>query len=179
MIQRILLGLIVGLPLATGQVGADMNKCRDAQGRVTYTDAPCPGAAGVGQRVEVPPLPKADISSLPRDAQNRPILNQSGGAAIVLAPREKPGPANALAACSALVTRCVVPGRRELDDCFLSAPRCASARPWEEVPYKPCCTEACWQRYQGLRQAGQAPLKAFDLALFGAGSVDAGCLPAR
>ncbi len=179
MIKQAWAGWLAGGLLLAAPACADLNKCQDASGRVTYTDQACPSATRTPKRVEVPPLPKVDLSGLPRDAQGRPILSQSGSAAIVLDQRDKLGPTNVLAACSALVTHCYRPGQRELDDCFLSAPRCASARPWEDPAYRPCCPEACWQHYQARRKAGDAPMRALDQALFGGGSPERSCLPAR
>jgi hypothetical protein len=164
-------------PLCASISHADLNKCQDASGRVTYTDQPCPSTMPPAKRVVVPPLPKVDVSGLPRDARGRPIVGQMGDSALVLEKRDQPGPANALAACSTLVTRCYQPGTRELDDCVASTPRCATSRPWEETPFKPCCSEACVQAYRSQRQAGAAPLKALDQALFGGGVATQGCLP--
>jgi hypothetical protein len=73
-----LLFCVLGLGL-TLPAYADLNKCQDASGRVTYTDQACPSATRAPKRVAVPPLPKVDLSGLPRDAQGRPILSQQGG----------------------------------------------------------------------------------------------------
>jgi hypothetical protein len=166
--------------LAVG-ASADTYKCRGASGVIAYGDKPCPKGDGQDYRppraVAVPPLPSPDLSSLPADERGRPVLSRSGGAAIVLEKQEAPGPINVLAACSALVTRCVKPGERELDDCFHSAPRCASARPWLDQPYRQCCPEACWRAYDGKRRSGVPPLAAFDQVLFGADKGAASCLP--
>jgi hypothetical protein len=128
--------------------------------------------------VVVPPLPqppKMDLSRLPKDAAGNILLMQSGGASLVLAPAPKPGPINFLARCSGLVSYCYKPGERSLDACFMSAPRCASSRPWDDVAEvnAQCCPSECWQRYEKERIDGQAPLSAFDHALFGANS----CMP--
>ncbi len=128
-------------------------------------------------RVEVPPLPQTDLgaltSALPKDAQGRPIVGSSGpgGASLVLEQQKEPGPVNALARCSALVTYCYAPGERELDACFFSVPRCATAQPWKESDA--CCPDACWDRYEAARKEGRPPLAAFDAALFREG----GCVP--
>lgn len=178
-----------------------MFKCRDSAGRVNYTDQPCetsgmsreaapaksfpapntnaitspaPNAAAPAYRtpepVDVPSLPEVDVSGLPRDAQGRPVLSQTPGASLVLE-KSEPGPVQALARCSALVTRCVEPGKRDLDACFLSAPRCATNQPWLESGT--CCPPACRERYVKERQAGKAPLVALDSVLFGSNS----CVP--
>ncbi len=173
---------LVALLLLAAGAHAELNKCQDASSRVTYTDQACPStstaapAARAPKRVEVAPPPQADLSALPKDAQGRPILSRSGDAAVVLEQRA-PGPTNVLAVCSSMVTRCYKPGERELDDCFASAPRCTSARPWEDPAYKPCCPEACWRQYDAQRKAGAPPQRALDQALFGGGSPAKSCLP--
>ena len=179
-----LAALLALLLLAASAAHAELNKCQDASGRVTYTDQACPTtstatpapAVRPPKRVEVAPPPQPDLSALPKDAQGRPILSRSGDAALVLEKRA-PGPTNVLAACSSMVTRCYKPGERELDDCFASAPRCTSARPWEDSAAQPCCPEACWRQYETRRKAGAAPMAALDQALFGGGSPAQSCLP--
>lgn len=178
------LAALVALLLLAPSAHAELNKCQDASGRVTYTDQACPStstststpAVRPPKRVEVAPPPQPDLSALPKDAQGRPILSRSGDAALVLEKRA-PGPTNVLAACSSMVTRCYKPGERELDDCFASAPRCTSARPWEDPAYKPCCPETCWRQYDAQRKAGAPPQRALDQALFGGGSPAKSCLP--
>ena len=135
------------------------------------------------QPVVVPPLPEADLSGLPKDAQGRPVLSQSGGAALVLDKPAKLQPVNVLAACSALVTRCYKPGERELDACFMSVPRCASAKPWDDPAYTPCCPAQCWQQYEARRIAGMPSQAALHATLFGGRDGGAGaeapCIAAR
>jgi Domain of unknown function (DUF4124) len=132
------------------------------------------------QPVVVPPLPNVDLSGPAKDAQGRPIMAQSGGAAIVLE-KGKLRPTNVLAACSALVTRCYKPGEREMDACFMSAPACSSERPWDDpAGYKPCCPPQCWKQYEAKRIVGVSPMAAFDATLFGRGKQgNAGCIPLR
>jgi hypothetical protein len=178
-----------------------MFKCRDSAGRMTYTDQPCeisnmtpqsapslsvpspntrienPPARNAPtpvyqtpRAVEVPPLPEVDVSGLPKDEQGRPTLIKTPGASLVLEKKE-PSPVQAVARCSVLLTKCVEPGKRDLDACFMSAPRCATDTPWLEKT--PCCPAACAQRYENERRAGNPPLAAYDNVLFGAAS----CFP--
>lgn len=174
--------------------------CVDAAGRSSTSERPCPNAkaakddrpqhppaqanpptSGIRDAspyrrpaaVVVPPLPKVDLSGLPKDANGNPILMQGTGGSIVAAESRR-GPINVLAACSVLVTRCVVPGSRTLDACFMSAPRCTTSRPWEE---EPCCPPACWERYEALRIAGEWPMDAYDQTLFGGDDMRGGCVP--
>ncbi len=194
-------GVAVLLCLSGLPVGAQVYRCQDGVGAISYSDQPCRGAEqrrlevkttapnqpvvspepDTGppapaapyrrpERVVVPPAPKTDLAgltdALPKDAQGRPVLATTGpgGADLVLEKRKEPGPVNALARCSLLVTNCHLPGQRELDACFFSVPRCRTGEPWKEADA--CCPEACWQRYESARQRGQSPLAAFDGALF-------------
>jgi hypothetical protein len=156
---------------------AETYKCVGAHGRTVYTDHPCSTGKSSWQApkaVVVPSLPAADVSTLPTNAQGQPVLNRIGDAELVLEEQDRPGPINVLAACGALVTRCVSPGERDLDACFLSAPRCRSLQPWEDKPFTHCCPEACWLAYKTNRQANMPPLKAFDRAMYG--GAEGGCL---
>jgi len=197
------LRICLWIVLAPTLTSAAVYKCRDPAGQPSFSDRPCPGAESVkinrqpsapttnGASVDVvaeapyqrpravamPPLPPVDLSSLPTDAAGNPILVPGEGASIV-AVKGPPGPLNVLAACSALVTRCVHPGIRSLDACFMSAPRCADARPWAAQPFVVCCPATCWESYEALRIAGKTPLAAYDKALFGsAESTPDGCVP--
>jgi hypothetical protein len=190
-----------GLPNLPVFAAAATYKCQDASGRVSYSDQPCKGAASTELKTEsrpaapprptstaqpyrrpepvvVPPLPKVDVSGLPKDEKGNPILTQTPGASIVLV-KGKRTAVNVLAACSVLVSRCYKPGERELDACFMSAPRCASERPWEDPAYTPCCPTACWNQYEARRVAGATPLAAFDGALYGGESGSGGCLAVK
>lgn len=194
--------LVLLLGLNGISTAAQVYRCEDASGAISYADRPCSGAAERQSevrtvptitaspavkpearprtqplpyrrpaRVEVPPLPNSNLAdltgALPKDARGRPILATTGpgGADLVLERSKEPRPVNALARCSLLVSHCHAPGRRELDACFFSVPRCRTNEPWREA--EACCPEACWQRYEAVRERGQSPLAAFDEALFG------------
>ena len=89
-------------------------------------------------------LPKrVDPDQLPQGADGKPLQ-------LFL---EQHGPATVAAACSAMVSACYHQNddaSRTLDACFESAPRCTTARPWEEA--HACCPDACWQKYVELRR---------------------------
>jgi hypothetical protein len=186
-----------------------MFKCQAADGHITYTDQPCPAGDITQKRIDrepapaappatqaprepvpaspyqrprrvvVPPLPPVDLSALPKDSQGRPIIAQSGNLALVAETAGKRRPVNVLAACSGLITRCVKPRERELDACFMSAPQCPSAKPWEDPAYPPCCPAQCWAQYEERRIAGMPPIAAFQATLFGRDGGEAGCIPIR
>lgn len=174
--------VLVALAWAPPAAAQPPYKCRDAQGRMQYSDKPCEtGAASAPwQRpapVVVPPLPPVDVSGLPRDGLGRPVVASSPQGAIVLEQRPR-GPIQVLAACSALVTRCVKPPTHSLDACMLSAPRCTTGEPWKAEPFVPCCPAACADQYEAARKQGVAPLAAFDRVLYGGDSGRPGCVPA-
>lgn len=120
--------------------------------------------------VDVPALPDVSLEGLPRDDAGNVIGARSEEGQVVLVPGDG-GPLQVLARCSSLVTRCVSPGVRTLDECMISAPVCTTAAPWNEPP---CCPAACATQYEALRRMGNAPVRSFDRALFGEPSCVAG-----
>ena len=131
--------------------------------------------------VVVPPLPPPpDLSRLPKDAQGRPIIVGGSNYALVIDQNAKMRPVDVISDCGGLITGCVKPPERALDACFMSAPQCASARPWEDPAYKACCPARCWAQYEERRIAGMAPIAAFRATLYGRGEgTEAGCVPIR
>jgi hypothetical protein len=117
--------------------------------------------------VEVTPPVAADLSSLPKDDEGHPIISHGAGIDLVVVPRDKPDAMSILVTCSAMLTGCYRRNgdpKNSMDACFNSAPRCTTARPWEEG--KACCPESCWQKYSDLRRRCVDPLSAQDRVLF-------------
>jgi len=83
-----------------------------------------------------------------------------------------------LTACKVLVVQCVSSPSKTFDGCLASAPRCTSTQPWLDGSSMACCPPACAQQYEAQRRAGKPPLLAFDVAMYGDGTV-ASCVPAR
>jgi hypothetical protein len=122
-------------------------------------------------RVDLPP-PAPDYSAYPKDAQGRPILSQ--GANVNWVQSDKRDLLSVISACSAMITQCFHRDgdiHNSLDACFNSAPRCRTAKPWEEDT--PCCPDACWQRYAEQRRQCVDPLTASSRVFF-----DQHCSPA-
>jgi hypothetical protein len=184
--------------------GAEIYKCKGADGRIVYSDAPCPTQAlqetvriydnpsapaspspaarpgiaagsapptdcrnwGPGPRVRVdPPPPASDLSGYPKDAQGRPILSPGGNVNWVAS--NKRDLLSVISACSAMIAQCFHRDgdiHNSFDACFNSAPRCRTAKPWEEDT--PCCPEACWQRYGDQRRQCVDPLTASSKVFF-------------
>jgi Domain of unknown function (DUF4124) len=107
--------------------------------------------------VVVDPPRRIRSEQLPHDASGNPVE-------IFVSKRT---PMTVAAACSAMVSGCSQhsddPGKA-MDACFKSAPRCASARPWEEP--QACCPQACWEKYTDLRRHCVDPSTASYKALF-------------
>jgi hypothetical protein len=84
-----------------------------------------------------------------------------------------PDPMSVANACSAMILDCAKAGddpKTAMDACFKSAPRCATAKPWEEA--KACCPDACWQKYSELRRKCVDPSSASTRAIY-----DGHCAP--
>ena len=106
-----------------------------------------------------PPPPAPDYSQHPKDAQGRPIVAKS--AHVYLVPSRKRDLLSVISACQAMIAQCFQRDgdpRNSFDACFNSAPRCRTAKPWEEDA--PCCPDACWQRYGDQRRQCVDPLSA-------------------
>lgn len=176
----------------TAAASRAIHKCTDAAGKTVFSDAACTvGAAAVPQpqpaatdaapppakTAQKPPRepgdcsdwappeedvvveqpPKVDPESLPHDASGKPV-------AIFVSKRNA---STAAAACSTMVSTCSNKNddpAGAIDVCFKSAPRCVSARPWEEPAA--CCPQACWDKYVELRRRCIAASTASYRALF-------------
>jgi hypothetical protein len=115
--------------------------------------------------VDVTPPPEPDLSAYPKDADGQPIV--LSGANVQLVAVTKRDAMSVQSECSAMVDGCFHKDnnpRNSYDACFKSAPRCASGRPWEES--KPCCPEACWQKYSDLRRQCVDPFSASTRVFF-------------
>lgn len=127
----------------------------------------------VGRLVEYEPPPPPDLSRLgvPTDPEGRPVLISGPGLALAY-DAEARDPVTALASCTRWVMGCLDPQSRSLDDCFYSAPRCATPEPWKESAE--CCPQACFDAYAAARvERALEPYPAFEAVMFRDGS----CVP--
>lgn len=127
----------------------------------------------VGQLVQYEPPPPPDLSplGLPTDPEGRPVLISGPGLALSY-DAEARNPITALAGCTRWVMGCLDAASRSLDDCFYSAPRCASLEPWNEGGA--CCPQACFDAYAVARtERSLEPYPAFEAVMFRDGS----CVP--
>ncbi len=167
-VDAVIADAVIALDVIVVDAGApDVPSATDS-GVDVRTDSAAPVDV-LGGLVDVPPLPDVDLSGLPRDDAGRIILGSTGEGSLVLEETDA-GPVQALARCSVLVTNCVSPGARTLDQCFASVRRCETDAPWAEAP---CCPSACVTAYQTRRASGAGPITAYDQALFGPPS----CVP--
>jgi hypothetical protein len=130
-----------GAPQTVGQspeaAAAAAAAARRAESGACYSWMPPAGDVVVDQPRRI----RAD--QLPHDTSGKPVE-------IFVSKRT---PMTAAAACSAMVSGCSQKSddpAGAMDACFKSAPRCATARPWEEA--QACCPDACWQKYSDLRR---------------------------
>jgi hypothetical protein len=98
---------------------------------------------------------------LPRRADGSFSLLEIAGSRLEINPSLH-DPLTALGACADLVTGCYGP-TMPLDRCVAGARACTTAQPWNESA---CCPVACQQRFAQQRQAGRAPLDAFENVFF-------------
>jgi len=115
--------------------------------------------------VQLPPEP--DYSAYPKDEEGQPILVPGAAYQVVVRSHDKRDALSVQSECSAMIDNCFHKDndkRNSFDACFNSAPRCNSSRPWEEG--KPCCPDACWQKYADLRRQCVDPFSASTRVLF-------------
>lgn len=114
-------------------------------------------------KIDFPDLPKVDLPSapLPKKGLNLDVIETPLGG-LQLDPRGSDA-ITALGSCTDLITYCFEPGKRSLDECMDSVPRCKTSKPWEEDE---CCPSACADAYAKARDKGQEPVAAFEQTFF-------------
>ncbi len=118
-------------------------------------------------KVDVQMPPERDFSAYPKDEDGQPILVQGAAVEVVAVTADKRDALSVQSECAAMVDGCLHKDNdkhKSFDACFNSAPRCKSSRPWEES--KPCCPDACWQKYADLRRQCVDPFSASTRVLF-------------
>jgi hypothetical protein len=158
-----LLILLVATPAAAG----GMHRCLGADGRISYSDRPCPtGQMSAGQvdRSGVRLPTKDEAAALKKASTTSPVRPAGPAEKLRL---DMAGPSLVATACSVLVVQCVQPPDKTLDGCFAAAPRCTSATPWLDGSSLACCPQSCLDQYKGLRKSGKPELQALQLTLPG------------
>jgi len=185
--------LVLALPGTQAHARA-MYKCTLADGKVAFSDSPCAEKssqqeiqmrAGTQQAVVAPPPdeppPKpAPPPPPPRPPEPKPVEVKDCSAwappaetVEVIAPKpESIGMARTdrtfvINACASMLSECAKSGsdsNTALDACFKAAPRCATAKPWEEAGV--CCPDLCFQKYSDLRRKCVDPSSAMSRVLY-------------
>ncbi len=118
-------------------------------------------------KVDVQPPPEPDYSAYPKDEEGQPILVPGSAVQVIAISHDKRDALSVQSECAAMLDGCFHKDndkRNSFDACFNSAPRCSSSRPWEES--KPCCPDACWQKYADLRRQCVDPFSASSRVFF-------------
>jgi hypothetical protein len=138
--QRFLIGLVVALAL----FGCEANTAK----------------------INVPELPKVELpsASLPTDVDGEPIVFETNDAKLQVDTGNRDA-LTALGACTDLVTYCVEPGVRSVDQCVASVPTCRTTSPWNELVA--CCPKSCQLAFNTARENGVGELRAFEDVFFG------------
>lgn len=164
-------------------------KCTGADGKVTFRDSPCDGQGTQEQQQQqmtghgatqaspasarAQPAPAKTATSAPApspDGCTHLVVPMSRGAnppKTEGSDQGPPGPVTVATGCSALLDACYGSGddpKKTYDACFKAAPRCKTARPWEEA--QACCPEGCYAAYTELRKQCLEPHAAAEQALF-------------
>jgi hypothetical protein len=118
-------------------------------------------------QVNVQLPPERDYSAYPKDEEERPIIVPGVPYQVVVMRPDEHDALSVQSECAAMIDDCFHKDNdkhNSFDACFNSAPRCKSSKPWEES--KPCCPDACWQKYANLRRQCVDPFSASNRVFF-------------
>ncbi len=133
--------------------------------------APKEAPAAAPEPVLVPKAPAPTDCSNWTPPKDTVAVAQPSNTSVLVS--QNPDPMTVANACSAMILECAKKGddpKTAIDACFKSAPRCTTARPWEEP--KACCPDLCWQKYSDLRRKCVDPSSASTRAIY-----DGHCAP--
>jgi len=184
--------VVLGL-LSTSAAGRAMYKCTLADGKVTFSDTPCEdktsqqqiqmraGAQSVVAPEAPEPPPKAAPAPPPPPPEEVPKVYEKkdcsswappADAVKVKAPSPesigmaRTDPTYVVNACSTMLLECAQRAsdpNTAMDACFKAAPRCTTAKPWEEAGV--CCPDTCFEKYSELRRKCLDPSSAMSRVL--------------
>ncbi|MBI1283915.1 MAG: DUF4124 domain-containing protein [Thiobacillus sp.] len=105
--RLIVLTALAGLVLASSAGADTLNKCIDAQGKVTYSNLPCRNAREV-QKVEIDPAPLPDAAPKSIRSQSAPTQPARGQDALPVPETKRPptGKASSKAAVKSSAREC-------------------------------------------------------------------------
>jgi hypothetical protein len=122
----------------------DIHRCRSADGSVAFQDRPCEAAT---------------LPARPRAAPQRNALAPPQPAQLHATTPRQPANERLLATCSERFLHCASDNATRMDACIAAIAPCSGSRG------AACCPSACVERYQSLRQNGEARASAVRLAL--------------
>jgi len=179
--------------LSTTAMGRAMYKCTLADGKVTFSDTPCVDNSSqqqiqmrAGQQSVVappaaepppkpaPPPPAPPPEDVPKVYETKDCSSWAPPAEAVKVKAPSPDsigmartdPTYVVNACSTMLLECAQRGsdpKTAMDACFKAAPRCATAKPWEEAGV--CCPDVCFEKYSDLRRKCLDPSSAMSRVL--------------
>jgi hypothetical protein len=112
----------------------------------------------IGQWIEftAPPRPTALEKGYPDLGGGRALVSRAGDVGLVVDESLR-NPVTTFSGCHWWLMRCN-DEHGNLDDCYLSAPRCEGETPW--LADGLCCPQACYDDYAQRRRDGIAPSEA-------------------
>src|SRR5689334_11505831 len=121
--------LLVGCATDEADVGATAQACGEQ----------------IGQWIDfqAPPRPTPDDHGYPHDDAGRSILSRAGNVTLAFDPDQR-NPVMTFSGCNWWLMRCYEE-HGNLDDCYLSAPRCEGDTPWLDDQL--CCPQGCYDDY--------------------------------
>jgi hypothetical protein len=131
--------------------------CATDDASVSTTAQAC-GEEPIGQWIsfQPPPRPSALEKGYPDLGGGRALVSRAGEVGLVVDSSLR-NPVTTFSGCHWWLMRCK-DEHGNLDDCYLSSPRCEGDTPWLDDGL--CCPQACYDDYAQRRREGIAPSQA-------------------
>jgi hypothetical protein len=110
----------------------------------------------IGQWIQFDAPPRPSLDRYPDLGDGRVLLSREAGVDLVLDSAQR-NPVTTLSGCSYWLRSCFE-AHGNLDDCYLSSPRCEGDTPW--LDDRLCCPTACYDDYAQRRREGVTPMDA-------------------
>jgi hypothetical protein len=111
----------------------------------------------IGQWIsfDAPPRP-SPLDRYPNVGDGQALVSSAAGVDLVVDIAQR-NPVTTLSGCSYWLRECY-DAHGNLDDCYLSSPRCEGDTPW--LDDRLCCPQACYDDYAQRRRDGVTPMNA-------------------
>jgi hypothetical protein len=129
--------------------------CATDEADTDITAQACESQIGQWIQFDAPPRP-SPLDHYPDLGGGQVLVSREAGVDLVLDTAQH-NPVTTLSGCSYWLRECFE-AHGNLDDCYLSSPRCEGEQPW--LDDRLCCPQACYDDYAQRRRDGVTPMNA-------------------